>query len=246
MLYVYDFEIKFDFLRTIILPSCFKNNDLGHTHKPLLTWKLLRTSAWNERINIDTLRPLPIFLGITGPSFCFSPEAFNPPSKHWDKSTTEKIRLRLRLNLAYFLTNYVFILLGTTLVVTLTHPIMIMYLGILWLLWQIHKMISQHNIPLVLMGYDIGEYFGTESRRWILYGFTACVVIFHCLVPFLTVVVVSSFLILSHAVLRDPKQIDLQGGAKGALRHVVGRGTDHESDEDTECSEVMVNKSDLA
>eukprot|EP00529_Nitzschia_sp_RCC80_P042460 CAMPEP_0113474018 /NCGR_PEP_ID=MMETSP0014_2-20120614/18356_1 /TAXON_ID=2857 /ORGANISM="Nitzschia sp." /LENGTH=43 /DNA_ID=CAMNT_0000366829 /DNA_START=33 /DNA_END=160 /DNA_ORIENTATION=- /assembly_acc=CAM_ASM_000159 len=43
---------------------------------------------------MDTVRPLPTFLGISGPSFCFAPDAFTPPVKKIDKSSPEKFKSR--------------------------------------------------------------------------------------------------------------------------------------------------------
>lgn len=53
-----------------------------------------------SRISLDTLRPLPVFLGINPTNSCFSAEAFTPPVKKIDKSTFEKIKSRMKLNFA--------------------------------------------------------------------------------------------------------------------------------------------------
>lgn len=53
-----------------------------------------------SRISLDTLRPLPVFLGINPTNSCFSAEAFTPPIKKIDKSTFEKIKSRMKLNFA--------------------------------------------------------------------------------------------------------------------------------------------------
>jgi len=68
------------------------------------------------------LRPLPMFLGVvpTGPSsMCFSAGAFTPPIRKVDKASPEKIKSRVHLNFAFFLSNYVLISSMVALVVAL-------------------------------------------------------------------------------------------------------------------------------
>jgi len=191
-------------------------------------------SQCKDRITVDTLRPLPVFLGITGPAFCFAPQAFTPPTTHLDKNTREKIQQRIKLNFAYFLTNYALIASGTSVVITLMHPIMIMFIGIMWLLWKIHEVIVQHNIPLEVMGMNLGQHLSVTNRTRILYIVTAVVVVVFCLIPFLMAIIISGLIIISHAVMRDPKQVESGNSFK--------RGV-YDSDEDTDSgSEVMVEK----
>ena len=186
---------------------------------------------------MDTLRPLPMFLGISGPAFCFSAGAFNPPSKHFDKATSEKVFQRINLNFSFFLTNYALVTFGTALVVTLMHPIMIMYVGIVWLLWSTHFLMVQHNIPLVVLDQDLGNYFTVEMRSTALWLISMVVVVCYCLLPFLMVVGVSALIILTHAIMRDPKHIE---NTKSFRRF------SEDSDEETSSTEeVMVNKADL-
>jgi len=192
-------------------------------------------SQWKDRITLDTLRPLPVFFGITGPAFCMAPNAFTPPTTHWDKNTTEKIQQRIKLNFAYFLTNYALIAFGTSIVITLLHPIMIMFIGIIFLLWKIHHVIVQHDIPMEVLGIDLGQHLSVVNRTRILYTVTGAVVITNCLIPFLMAITISGFLIISHAIMRDPKQIESGNSFK--------RGS-VDSDDSDSSSEVLVEKSD--
>ena len=55
----------------------------------------LHTSSWmakmQSRVRIETLRPLPEFLGIDpAAGFCLSPGAFTPPVRKVDKESPEK------------------------------------------------------------------------------------------------------------------------------------------------------------
>jgi len=192
-------------------------------------------SQWKDQITVDTLRPLPVFLGITGPAFCFASNAFTPPTTHWDKYTTEKVQQRIKLNFAYFLTNYALIASGTSVVITLLHPIMIMFIGIMFLLWKIHDVIVQHDIPIEVLGIDLGQHLSVVNRTRILYAVTGAVVIIFCLIPFLMTITISGFLVTSHAVMRDPKQIESGNSFK--------RGS-VDSDDSDSSSEVLVERID--
>mmetsp|Transcript_34231 Transcript_34231/g.63310 ORF Transcript_34231/g.63310 Transcript_34231/m.63310 type:complete len:239 (-) Transcript_34231:128-844(-) len=197
-------------------------------------------SRWQERITLDTLRPLPLFLGITGPAFCLSPEAFNPPSRHFDKTAPEKLWARLRLNLTFFLTNYTVVLFGTALVVALMHPGMILYVGVISAMWWFHTFTLKNDIPLVAFGRDLGDFLTPERRSAFLSLLSAFVGVSKCLVPVLSVLGISSLIIITHAVLRDPKHIESsqEYGFRGSA--------DSDSDEDiTDDEMVRVRRGDV-
>ena len=183
---------------------------------------------------MDTIRPLPVFLGITGPSFCFAPDAFTPPSKKFDKNTAEKVSQRITLNFNYFLSNYALIFAGTCVIVTLMHPGMIIYSALVYLLWKGNKAMVDNNVKLILMDKDIGEYITVEKRTKILYIITAWVVVAKCFEPFLIVVSLTTLLVLFHAFMRDPKHIE-----------TIRFHSDDGNDEADSCeSAVVVEKAD--
>lgn len=194
---------------------------------------------YRDRINIETLRPLPVFLGITGPSFCIAPDAFTPPSKKMDKNTLEKVKQRVGLNTAYFLTNYSLIATGTFVVVVLLHPMMILYSVVVYFLWKVHNVMVNDNIPLVVMGKDIGQYVTVEMRTKILYFFTLWVVVFYCLKPFLLATGLTALMVTTHALMRDPKQIET---GRGVLSYCKDNDSDDDGNDDSSGSEVMVEK----
>lgn len=207
---------------------------------------MAKFSKNKDRISVETIRPLPSFLGITGPSFCLAPTAYNPPSKHLDKHTLEKIKQRVDLNFAFFLSNYALIAAGTFVVLILLHPKMIVFSLIVFGLWKLHATIIQHSIPLVVMGRDIGvhPYLTVDRRVKLLYGITAWVVVVYCLRPFLLATTLTVAMVVTHAVLRDPKQIE------GARYTSVGRGRGDSDDDDdsggssSSGSEVLVDNID--
>lgn len=191
------------------------------------------TSYITSRVTLDTVRPLNMFLGISGPSFCLSPEAFNPPVRKVDKSTPEKFKSRLKLNFAFFLSNYAVVTAGVALVTALMHPGMLIALGLLWGLWGLHTFLISNEV--ILLGRNIGTLISISHRSSALVAITALVIVWKCLFPAITVVAISGLLILTHAIFRDPKHIDTD--------HIRGVASDDDdSGEDSHDSEVLVDK----
>ena len=158
-----------------------------------------------SRVTMDTVRPLNMFLGITGPSFCFSPAAFNTPVKKLDKSTYEKFQSRLKLNFAFFLSNYALVTTGVALVTALMNPGMVIAVGLIWGLWALHRFLISNE--LVLFGRNIGTLISISHRSTVLIILTALVIVWKCLKPTITVVAISGLMILVHALLRDPSHV---------------------------------------
>jgi len=177
-----------------------------------------------------------MFLGITGPSFCFSPDAFNPPSKRIDKMAPDKFRTRLSLNFAFFISNYALVTAGVFLVVALTHPGMLLHVGGLLCFWYLHFLASANESLLVIYNRDFGNILPPSRRTLILNIMSAWVILFDCLGPFLSAVTISTVIILFHASMRDPKHVEKSGA--------FHRRVDSD-DEGTETDdEVIVNRSD--
>lgn len=191
---------------------------------------ILRLQNYRERIHMDTLRPLPLFLGINQ-SFCFAPDAFSPPIKHRHfqdlsrKSTYEKISKRFQLNFQFFLTNYFLIFMGIGVVVLCLNFQCLFYGGIVYALWVAHdaskasSSLQHHDtnrpntIQFKIYNYeihqDVNKYIPSiETRTKLLYGLTLWVVLYHCLRPFCTIVGLTSLMVIFHAIMRDPKQVE--------------------------------------
>mmetsp|Transcript_18520 Transcript_18520/g.33555 ORF Transcript_18520/g.33555 Transcript_18520/m.33555 type:complete len:209 (-) Transcript_18520:609-1235(-) len=159
-----------------------------------------------DRVTLDTLRPLNLFLGLTGPSWCLSPGAFAPPTRHVDKTMFEKIRARVRLNFAFFLSNYALVAFGVAVVIAMSHPGMLLFVGAVWLLWMAHAFLIDHE--LIIFGTNVGMLLSITQRSTLLSVLTIIVVIWKCLVPLIVFVTISGIIILSHALMRDPKHIE--------------------------------------
>lgn len=167
-----------------------------------------RVGKVSESVTLDTIRPLPMFLGFSGPSFCLSAQAFNPPSTKFDKTAPEKVFGRLSLNFAFFVSNYAFIAINVSVVVSLMHLDMVMYLGLICAFWWFHNFTIRNQIPLTLLGKDLNDYVSVSTRSSLLSVATLIVIFLHCLSPVLEMVCISAFIIFSHALLRDPKHIE--------------------------------------
>lgn len=179
---------------------------------------------------MDTIRPLHMFLGVSGHNFCFSPEAFGPPVKNLDKSTPEKVKSRLKLNFSFFLSNYALVAGGVALVIALMHPGMLLSLGFLWAMWTFHAFLISNE--LIVFGRNIGTLISLNHRSALLTAVTFLVVVWMCLVPTIIAIAISGLLILSHAAMRDPKHIDSS----------VDMRRDSDDEANSSDSEVMVER----
>jgi hypothetical protein len=163
-----------------------------------------------SRVSVDTLRPLPMFLGLNpGAGFCLSPLAFTPPVKKMDKGTPEKIKSRVRLNFAFFLTNYVLVAAMTGLVVALMHPGMVFFLALVYGLWTLHAFLIRNQVDV--FGINVSSLLTVQQRFYVLFTITTIVILWKALVPTIMFAAISGLIILSHAFLRDPKHIEMSG-----------------------------------
>lgn len=167
-----------------------------------------------SRVSVDTLRSLPMFLGLNpGAGFCLSPHAFTPPVKKVDKSTPEKIRSRVKMNFAFFLTNYVLIAAMTAIIVALMHPGMVFFMLILYAFWSLHSFLIRNQ--LVIFGFAVHSIMSVQQRFYFLFTITTIVTIWKCLRPTIIFVAISGLIICFHAFLRDPKHIESSHDALG-------------------------------
>lgn len=198
-----------------------------------------RTSYIGSRVTMDTVRPLNMFLGITGPSFCFSPLAFNTPVKKMDKSTYEKFQSRLKLNFAFFLSNYALVTAGVAIVTALMHPGMVFFLALIWGLWALHNFLISNE--LILFGRNVGTVLSISQRSTILTVLTALVIIWKCFRPTLIVIAISGGMIFIHAFLRDPSHVT-SGDFHSGSGHSSRGSSDDESVQNSHESEVLVER----
>ena len=188
----------------------------------------LHVSSWvarvQSRISLDTLRPLPVFLGINPSNSCFSAEAFTPPVKKIDKSSLEKVKSRMKLNLSFFVSNYALVAAMVAVVVALMHPGMILSVGLIWGLWTFHHFLIRHEF--VVFGLPVHSLLNIQQRFYSLFVLTTIVVLWKCLTPTIMFLTISGLIIITHAFLRDPKHIE------NCTDWLEGGGGTHDSDEE--------------
>ena len=178
----------------------------------------LQIGSWvarlQSRVSVDTLRPLPLFLGLNPVSgFCLSAAAFTPPVTKLTKTTPEKIRSRVRLNFAFFLTNYVLLAGLVGIVVAMMHPGMVFFLVLVYGLWSLHSFLIRNQLDI--FGIQVHALLTIQQRFYVLAVITTIVVVWKCLAPTLIFVTIAGLLILSHAFLRDPKDVEASGVLRG-------------------------------
>lgn len=187
---------------------------------------------WSS-ISVDTLRPLPVFLGVSGSNFCMSPDAFSPPIKRVvDKSTPEKVTSRIKLNLTYFLTNYALCAFGVATVVALMHPGMLLSLGLVWALWWGHNYLIHNEV--VVLGHNVSILVSIAHRFYVLFAISVVVVIWKCFRPALIFLSITILMIGAHAIMRDPHHVAKHG--------TVGARHGGSSDSDEEDDNVLVDR----
>ena len=152
-----------------------------------------------------------MFLGIqenkTGHSFCLAPAAFTTlPAADDQKSVWDHLHSRLALNGALFLTNYALVAGGVAVVIALLHPGMLLVLAAVSALWWCHDYLIHQTVKLG--SHNIGTLLTINQRSTVLTFLTLLAIVWKCLLPVVSFVVVSGILIGLHAISRDPQHIE--------------------------------------
>ena len=146
---------------------------------------------------------------------CFSPTAYTLPVAISTPTKGAKsqagpppsISARLSLNLSYFLTNYILLSLLALLIISLTHPLMLLYTFLVGGLWYGHSLTLTKNYKLVIANKDVfGDILTPKRRTYICTIVTLFVFIFYALLPLVTVLSVSAAITFAHAALRGEEQ----------------------------------------
>lgn len=204
---------------------------------------------FRQQTTLETLRPLPLFLGLTSahktPSnlfpFCFSPHAYHFPLNHFGSHSYAKLYSSFVTNLQFFHSNYIVIFCCTTLFVTILHPIMLLYLILLWFLWSTHRLLLKKDVPSLFSLRKhpfLNIFLDIKGRKYMLYTITLLILYFYCLIPCLCVACVTFGLIFGHALTRD---------AKGEIgRYILYRKKGGTEYYDCQLSEEVVVNEDIS
>ncbi|GMH68077.1 hypothetical protein TrRE_jg10081 [Triparma retinervis] len=151
-------------------------------------------------MTLTHLRPLPLFLGLT-PNTCLSPTAYAIPS------SASSLRSNFNANMAFFLTNYTLILLLNALIISLSHPIMLLMCSLVSSLWYLHRVTV--NVPLPP---PLSPHLTPFRRTVVLLAATLYVFLSYCMVPLLAVLGVTAAVCGAHAAGRNAGDIKAKTG----------------------------------
>lgn len=192
-------------------------------------------------VSLETIRPLPVFLGIRSTrddGLQLSEGAFTPPSLTGADSMT-KIKQRVKENWTFFLSNYALVAAMTAIVVLLMHPSVVITLAMLYGLWWVHGYLIVKE--LTFLSVPIHAILTVQQRFYLLFGISAVVIIWTCLVPAVIFVVISGIIIFSHAAVRDTTHLHeaSQRGNQHREDAILGGGIDSvNADHDGDKKEV--------
>ena len=159
-----------------------------------------------NKVSLETLKPLSEFLGLTSTAaegLQLSQRAYNPPLA--GSSTMLMIKSRMKDNCEYFTTNYVLVAAMVALVVSLMHPAMLIFVGIVTALWWWHGYLIKHEMNIA--GVPVHALMTVQQRFYFLLAISFVVVVWWCLLPATVFVAISGFIIMTHAALRDTSHL---------------------------------------
>ena len=204
-------------------------------------------ARWSSRIRLDTLRPLPVFLGLSAETQLPAPQAFTPPIRKLDKASAEKCRRRVQLNVEFFISNYAALAAVVAVTVSLLHPGMLFLLAACWALWTLHHFLIRHEC--IVAGVPLHAVLTIPQRFYVLLALTTVVVVWKCLRPTLTFILLCLLLIGTHALLRDPKHIETSaadwldnGSGTGGTTNREALDDDDEEGGGSDESKVLVER----
>jgi PRA1 family protein len=184
-----------------------------------------------SNVSLDTLRPLPIFLGLSSTvddGVHLASDAFTPPLA--GSGTMTMIRSRVQDNWTFFLSNYALLAAMTALVVLLMHPGVVVVLAIICGLWWCHGYLIKHE--LVVFGVQIHTLLTVQQRFYLLFAISTVVLLWYGFFPTIVFVMISGFIILCHASLRDTSH----------LHEASQRGSKHRRDNVDNEAEALISK----
>jgi PRA1 family protein len=179
-----------------------------------LQWSNL-CARHRSNLSIETIRSFTEFLGLqSSPAnrIQFSPTAFTmtPITSGGDQNVIyEKIRNRIEQNCTYYLSNYALIATMTALVILLLHPNVIFTFAMLSALWWFHGYLIRHKV--VLGSVRVHEVFPVQHRFYILFLQSCFMILVTCVIPTVLFLLISSFIILCHAMFRDTSHLQTEG-----------------------------------
>jgi PRA1 family protein len=200
-----------------------------------------------SHISIETIRPLPIFLGLRSVSSStasdhddsgmsgvqISPNAFTTaPIFGRGTNRYTAIRSRVQENMTYFMSNYAVVAAMTAVVILLMHPSVLIIIAILHGLWWCHGYLIRHE--LIVLSIPIHTVLTVQQRFYLLFATSFILIIITCVVPTLIFLLIAGVMIVCHAALRDTGHLhdasSSQRGVRGTFVEPTDDKNDHEID----------------
>jgi PRA1 family protein len=204
-----------------------------------------------SHISIETIRPLPIFLGLRSISSStasdhddsgssggmsgvqISPNAFTTaPIFGRGTNRYTAIRSRVQENMTYFMSNYAVVAAMTAVVILLMHPSVLIIIAILNGLWWCHGYLIRHE--LIVLSIPIHTVLTVQQRFYLLFATSFILIIITCVVPTLIFLLITGVMIVCHAALRDTGHLhdasSSQRGVRGTSVEPTDDKNDHEID----------------
>jgi hypothetical protein len=181
-----------------------------------------------SNVSLRTLRPLPIFLGLQGTDeegVELSTNAFNPPLA--GSGTMAMVKSRVKDNLKFFVSNYALLAAMTALVVMLMHPSKLFALAFICIMWWCHGYLIKHE--LVVFGLQIHAMLTVQQRFYVMFAISAIIIVWECFIPTIIFIMISGFIILCHAALRDTSHLH-EASQRGLKHHDKGGEEGNEVD----------------
>jgi hypothetical protein len=189
-----------------------------------------------SKVSMRTLRPLPVFLGLQATEddvFELSQDAFVPPQNLNTADAFSKVKTRVRENLNFFATNYCMIAAMTALVVTLMHPMMLIVVSLVYGLWLAHDYLIRHELVL-FTSIPIQSILSVQKRFYLFLAISTVAIFLACFGPFLIFLMISAFIILTHAALRDTRHLREASERTAKAREISERSLGKQMDGETD------------
>jgi hypothetical protein len=125
----------------------------------------------------------------------------------------QSVPSRIADNCDFFLSNYVLVALTVAVVVSLMHLEMVVMLAALYGLWLAHSYLISHSV--VVFGVSVQALLTVQQRFYLLFFISTMAIVWACMVPAMIWTGISSILILSHAILRNPNHRNMEDSQRG-------------------------------
>lgn len=200
----------------------------------------------HHHVSIETIRPLTVFLGLQNANHndadastvafgtekmpTIAPNAYSTPNGSTYRRTYEMIQLRVQDNLSYYLSNYAFIVVMTSIVVVLMHPSMLVTGLLVYGLFLGHTYLIRREV-ILWDNVSIQTILTLQQRFYLFGGFGLLLILVTCVVPTLIIMTISSMIILTHAILRNNHQSLLSSSSQ---RGESDKHSNHENNDEAD------------